>query len=99
MNSINDPNKVSEQSIAMELTLHALISNYLKLFDLSCRSSKDALASNLEAILKDIAGLRQVDTVLSPPLFKTARDLYDLIRKKKMQAWDSTGLWNGSFRL
>ena len=81
MNSINDPNKVSEQSIAMELTLHALISH--KLFDWSCRSSKDALASNLEAIVKDIAGLRQVDTVLSPPLFKTARDLYDLIRKKK----------------
>lgn len=65
----------------MEVSLHAILSH--KSFDWSCRTSKLALVSNLEEIVKDIGNLKQVETSTSSPLFKAATKIYNLVKKRK----------------
>ena len=65
----------------MEVTLFLLLSH--QSFDWSCRTSPTALVRNLEVIVKDIWNLKQVETAPSSPLFKAAKNIYNLVRKKK----------------
>ena len=65
----------------MEVSLHAILSH--KSFDWSCRTSKLALVSNLEEIVKDMGNLKQVETSTSSPLFKAATKIYNLVKKRK----------------
>ena len=61
--------------------MHAILSH--KSFDWSCRTSKLALVSNLEEIVKDMGNLKQVETSTSSPLFKAATKIYNLVKKRK----------------
>ena len=65
----------------MEVTLFAILCH--QSFDWSCRTSKVALVSNMEEIVKDIGKLKKVETVPSSPLGKAAKRLYELVKKPK----------------
>ena len=65
----------------MEVTLLAILCH--QLFDWSCRTSKVALVSNMEEIVKDVGKLKQVDTAPSSTLCKAASKLYKLVKQPK----------------
>ena len=64
----------------MLTTLFVLISH--PLFDWSCRKSPAALAKNFGEIVQESFKVRP-DLSISSPIFKAAKKLYDLTRKKK----------------
>ena len=65
----------------MEVTLLAILCH--QSFDWSCRTSKVALVSNMEEVVKNIGKLRQVETAPSSTLGKAATKLYKLVKKPK----------------